>query len=152
MIPVAGNIQTARKNGLSQNYPFRRDEDDREQYCDPLPPSEYDEKFATCRYERKLPLSKRDIQREQLRKNITQMVIKEHYETLRRQEAERMPLRKQPDYYMTQEATSREPQYPLYKTDDMVTYWSYGARTNSARRRNTSFTKPIGERLDQQFG
>ena len=53
MMPVAGNIQSARKNCLSQNYPFRKDDDDPEdEECD-LPPTEYDDNYAYRRYDNK---------------------------------------------------------------------------------------------------
>ncbi|XP_038119525.1 uncharacterized protein LOC119769865 [Culex quinquefasciatus] len=151
MLPIAGNIQSARKNCLSVNYPFRKDEDEEDD--SPLPPSEYDEKFAGPESDKKPP-SRRELLREEFRKKATQLVIKqarERYEVIRRQEEERAPLRKRPDYYMAKD-TGSEPQYNLYKTDDMMTFWSFGARSNSSRKRNTNFTKPISEQLDQQFG
>ncbi|XP_021706342.1 uncharacterized protein LOC110680888 [Aedes aegypti] len=153
MMPVAGNIQSARKNCLSQNYPFRKDDDELEDEECELPPTEYEDNFAFRRFENK-PTLRRDFLREQFRKKATQTVIKQaqqQYETIHRQEVERMPLKKRPDYYLSKD-TNSEPQYNLYKTDDMTTFWSYRSRSNASRRRNSNFTKPISEQLDQQFG
>ncbi|XP_058451992.1 uncharacterized protein LOC131430797 [Malaya genurostris] len=154
MQSVAGNIQTAKKNCLSQNYPFRVDpEEPEQQECVDLPETEYDSNFVCRRFVNK-PKSERDLWREQFRLKATEKILKqaqEQYETIHRQEQERMPLRKQPDYYMSRD-TSDDPQYNLYKTDDMTTFWSYRMRPNTCRRRNTNFTKPISEQLNYQFG
>ncbi|XP_055550642.1 uncharacterized protein LOC129733098 [Wyeomyia smithii] len=153
MLPVAGNIQTARKNCFSQNYPFRKEPDEADE-CYELPPSEYDDNYIYRQCEKK-PNLRREWLREQFRKKATETIMKqmeEQYATLHRQEVERMPLRKRADYYMERAADNEEPQYNLYKADDMTTYWSYQARSNATRRKNSSFTKPISEQLDQQFG
>lgn len=176
MMPVAGNIQTSRKNCFSQNYPFRKDEDEPDEEECEIPPTEYEDNYLYRRYDNKpskyLPFMfwlsvegegnfgfpflelRRDFLREQFRKKATQTVMKqaqEQYETIHSQEVERMPLKKRPDYYMAKDINN-EPQYNLNKTDDMMTFWSYRSRTNASRRRNTNFTKPISEQLDQQFG
>ncbi|XP_053696147.1 uncharacterized protein LOC128743571 [Sabethes cyaneus] len=152
MLPVAGNIQTARKNCFSQNYPFRKEPDEVDEHCE-LPPSEYDDNYVYRRFEKKTNL-RRDWLREQFRQKATETLMKQvqhQYATLHRQEEERMPLRKREDYYMARN-NSGEPQYNLYRTDDMATFWNYQARSNANRRKNTNFTKPISEQLDQQFG
>ncbi|XP_055611001.1 uncharacterized protein LOC129757740 [Uranotaenia lowii] len=160
MHPVAGNIQTCRKNLLSQNYPFRKDSDEdahggsssADCYCQ-IPPSEYEENFVFQKFSNKSNL-RRDLLREQFRRKATQTVLKQaqqRYETLHRQEVERMPLKKQPDYYLAQ-IDGNDPKYNLYKTDDMVTFWSNETTSCVSKRRNSNFTKPISEQLDQQFG
>ncbi|XP_058825726.1 uncharacterized protein LOC131685793 [Topomyia yanbarensis] len=155
MLPVAGNIQSAQKNCLSQNYPFRKDSDEPEHHeCMEFPPTEYESNFVCCRYDNK-PKLRRDLLREQFRIKATEKILRqaqERYEILHRQEEERMPLKKQPDYYMSRDS-SDGPEYDLYKTADaMTTFWSYRSKPNASRRKNTNFTKPISEQLDQQFG
>ncbi|XP_052871512.1 uncharacterized protein LOC128277102 [Anopheles cruzii] len=147
----AGNIQTFRKNRPSENFPFQVK---REQLGGEAEPkcTEYDQNFVSFHDDSK-PALRRDQLREVYKKKLTQILVKnanEQLETLYRQEEERNPLRKRMNYYLAKD-NSQDAQYCLERTDDTVTFWSYGKRRNQNHRLNNAFTKPHDEKLDVQF-